>query len=97
MPGKRGAHSPEFKARVALEALSGRRSLAQLSSEYGVHPSQITAWTEELSARAPTLFAGDRQRLTGQSLEKAKASLQEQIERLQVEVDFLRKKSEPFR
>ena len=46
---KRKQHSAEFKARVAMAALSGEKSLAELSSEFGVHPTMISNWNQELS------------------------------------------------
>ena len=48
--------SAEFKAKVALAALSEAKTLAELSSEYGVHQTQITRWKQELIANAPDLF-----------------------------------------
>jgi putative transposase len=97
MPKKRRTHSPEFKARVAMEALRENKTLAQLASEYGVHTSQITKWKRALSSGARTLFSGDRQLLTEESIDRETAPLYEQIGRLQVEVDFLRKISQTFR
>ena len=93
MPRKRRRFTAEFKAKVAMEAVKEQHTLAELASEYGVHPSQITAWKKELKESAVAVFAGKRELLTDESVEKAKAPLYEQIGRLQVEVGFLRKKS----
>jgi transposase-like protein len=49
-------HSPDFKAKVALAAIRGDRTVAQLADQYGVHPSQITTWKEQLQASAPSVF-----------------------------------------
>ena len=49
-------HSPEFKAKVALAALKGDRTIAQLSDQHSVHVSQITAWKEQLQASAANVF-----------------------------------------
>lgn len=49
-------HSPAFKAKVALAALRGDRTIAQLSDQYGVHVSQITAWKEQLQMSAANVF-----------------------------------------
>jgi transposase len=49
-------HSPAFKAKVALSALRGDRTIAQLSDQHGVHVSQITAWKEQLQANAANVF-----------------------------------------
>ena len=54
---KRKQHSADFKARVAMAALSGEKSLAELSSEFGVHPTMISTWKQELIKRASELFA----------------------------------------
>ena len=50
-------HSPDFKAKVALAAIKGDRTIAQLSDQHGVHVSQITAWKEQLQASAANLFS----------------------------------------
>ena len=49
-------HSPDFKAKVALAALKGDKTIAQLSDQYGVHVSQITAWKDQLQASAASAF-----------------------------------------
>ena len=54
---KRKQHSAEFKARVAMAALSGEKTLAELSVEFGVHPTMISGWKQELVKRADELFA----------------------------------------
>ena len=96
MPRKRRRFTAEFKAKVALAAVKEHHTLAELASEYGVHPSQITAWKKELKGSAVAVFAGKRELLTDESVESAKAPLYEQIGRLQVEVGFLRKKLGPL-
>ncbi len=49
-------HSPDFKAKVALAAIRGDRTIAQLAEQHGVHPSQITAWKDQLQASAANVF-----------------------------------------
>jgi transposase len=96
MTRKRRRFTAEFKARVALAAIREDRTLAELASEFGVHASQIATWKRELKESSVAVFAGKRELLTDESVEKAKTPLYEQIGRLQVEVDFLRKKSGPL-
>jgi transposase-like protein len=50
---KRKQHSAEFKARVAMASLSGEKTLAELSAEFGVHPTMISNWKQELVSWAP--------------------------------------------
>ena len=88
---KRKKHSDEFKARVALEAVKGVRTLSELSSAYGLHPSVIAHWKRQLLDGAPTVFS----RAVGAGLrteEEISAPLYEEIGRLKMEVDFLKKK-----
>ena len=84
--------SNEFKAKVALEALKGEKTIAQLSSEYGGHASQINAWKQQVREKRPELF-GRSSGLDEQRREAEQDRLYQQIGRLQVEVDWLRKKS----
>jgi transposase len=53
---KRKQHSAEFEARVAMAALSGEKTLAELAADFGVHPTMISNWKQELVTRAGELF-----------------------------------------
>jgi len=89
----RKSYSAEFKAKVALEAVKGDRSLAELASRYEVHPTQIGQWRKSLLAGLPEVFSEKRRRKQ-QSDEDEKAHLYEEIGRLKVELDWLKKKSD---
>lgn len=88
--GKR--HSSEFKFKVALEAAKGSKTLAQLSSEFTLHSSQISEWKGRLMAEGPGIFnagAAHDQR----EQENLQTELYEQIGRLQMELEWLKKKA----
>ena len=59
---KRKQHSAQFKARVALEATKGQKTVNQLASEYGVHPTQISHWKRQLQEGVPEIFSSKRQK-----------------------------------
>ena len=92
MKQTRRKHSPAFKAKVALAALQGEETIAQLASRYQVHPSQIQSWKKTLSEGASGLFAAEQK-----SREKAKDAeidrLYRHIGQLKVERDFLAERS----
>ena len=85
-------HSAEFKARVALEALKGIKSMSELASEYEVHPNQISKWKKQALAELPGIFS-ERHKREEDNQEALKARLYQQIGQLQVELEWLKKKS----
>jgi len=85
--------SSEFKAKVVLEALQGEKTIAQLSSESGVHATQINSWKQHAREKLPELF-GRTGGMDTTRWEAEQDRLYQQMGRLQVEVDWLRKKSE---
>ena len=59
---RRKQHSAQFKAKVALEALKGQSTLNELASKYGVHPSQITRWKQQLEEGVQEIFSNGQQK-----------------------------------
>ena len=89
----RRQHSAAFKAKVAVAALRGDRTLSELASVYGVHPVQITQWKKRAMAALPEAFT-TRRRAADQDQAAVQAALYEEIGRLKVELDWLKKKHE---
>lgn len=91
MTKTRTVHSAGFKAKVALEASKGTHTLSELSSMFQVHPTVISHWKRQLLDGAPGVFnnGGNGK---AKSEEQLTSPLYEQIGRLKVEVDFLKKK-----
>lgn len=88
-------HSPEFKAKVALEALKGVKPLHALASEAGVHPVQIAQWKKRAQELVAEGFRERRKRDASQE-DKLKEELYKQIGQMKVELDWLKKKSGLF-
>lgn len=95
MKGKRKQHTPAFKAQVALAALKGDRTVNELASHYGVHPTLIHGWKKLLLDRAERVFSNGSNTTTADA-EVQKAELFEQIGRLKMELEWLKKKVAPF-
>jgi transposase-like protein len=87
----RRQHSAEFKAKVALEAIRGERTINELAAEYGVHPVQITQWKKVVLEEVSTLFSS-RRGAKAKEEDALKAALYQQIGQLKVELDWLKKK-----
>jgi putative transposase len=89
---QRKKHSPDFKAKVALEALKGLKTVNQIASETEVHPTQVTLWKKQISEAIPTIFAteqGSKQK----KQEDITGLLYQQIGQLKVELDWVKKKA----
>jgi len=93
--GMRRKHSAAFKAKVALEAIKNEKTLAQLSSQYEVHPNQISQWKKRFLAEMSGIFSGKQKKIEKDS-EALEAELYRQIGQLKVELDWLKKKSQIF-
>ena len=92
MTTTRKQYSPKFKARVAIEAIRGEKTLSQLGSQFKVHPIQIAKWRKSALEQLPELFVDGRTR-KGRNGEADSDALYEEIGRLKVELDWLKKKS----
>lgn len=90
MKRKRRNHSPGFKAKVALAALRGDRTLAELAEQFGVHPNQILDWKKRLLADAEQLFQNGSRR--GKDSQAEVKELHAKIGELTMERDFLSEK-----
>lgn len=88
---RRRQHSAELKARVALEAIQERRTLNEIASEHGVHPTQVSAWKRQAVESLTAFFEGDV-RVDGQEFKRQEGELFEQIGRLKMELEWLKKK-----
>ena len=85
---KRRTHSPEFKARVVMEAISGRKTIQEIAADHAIHPIQVSQWKRQLLDGASELFTrGKKSKDTGDSLAK-EAELFQQIGRLQMELEW---------
>ena len=93
MPEKRRRHSPDFKAKVATEALRGVKTQNEIAAEFGIHLLQVTAWKKQMLEGLPTLFGAKPDKSEAEH-EALVAQLYQQIGQLKVEVDWLKKKSE---
>jgi transposase len=91
MKKHRRKHSAEFKARVALEAIKGMKTLSEIAREYEIHPVMVGKWKNEMVDRLPELFEGNT---AGKSkdAEKEQEGLHRKLGQLTMEVDFLEKK-----
>ena len=88
---QRKVHSAGFKAKVALAAHKADRTVNQLAGQYDVHPTQIHAWKKQLLAGADQVFQNGSKAVTADA-EAEKAELFEQIGRLKMELEWLKKK-----
>jgi len=88
---QRKHHGGAFKARVAVEAIGGHKTVNEIASAYEIHPSQVAKWKAEALARLPEVLADGRQAKTQEDSE-TQARLYQEIGRLTMEVEYLKKK-----
>lgn len=90
--GKHRKFSAELKAKVAVEALKGQRTVQEIASSYTVHPTQVTSWKKQLLDFSSEAFSAGRLR-SDQFDEELKRELYAEIGKLKIELDWLQKKS----
>ena len=92
--GRRNFSSKQ-KSQIALEAVTGLRSISEISKEYNIHPNQISYWKKQLLENLPLIFENPRGPKTEANTELID-QLYRQIGKLQVEIEWLKKKYESF-
>ena len=95
MANKRKQYSNQFKFNVALEALKELQTINEIASAHSVHPSQVKTWKKQLLTEGATVFGRNVARIQQQQAIQ-EAELYEQIGRLKMELEWLKKKSAQF-
>ena len=90
MPRTRKNYAPSLKAKVAIEAIRGIKTAAQIAQTYEVHPNLVASWKKQALEQLPDIFAGQQ---TKHVDDAEKDELYQQIGRLKVELDFLKKRT----
>ncbi len=92
---QRKKYSAQFKAKVAIEAVKGNKTVNDIAGEYGVHPTQIQQWKKQLLEELPNILSRKRASKAKET-EELTAQLYQQIGQLKVELDWVKKKSGYF-
>jgi transposase-like protein len=92
MTATRTTFSPDYKAKVALAAIKGELTVSEISSNYGVHGTQVTKWKKQAMDELNQVFSDKREK-KDKSQEQLIDELYKQIGQLKVELDWLKKKS----
>lgn len=96
MTAQRKRYSPEFKARVAIEAIREQATANEIASRHGVHPVQVAQWKKLALQQLPSAFSSRSERVLQEKLledEELRSRLYQEIGQLKVELDFLKKKT----
>jgi len=95
MTKKRRRFSSEFKFRVALEAAKGQQTISELASKHSLHPNQVSQWKRQLLESGADVFSqnGNKEQREQQAVQ---TELYEQIGRLKMELEWVKKKSAQF-
>ncbi len=88
---RRKKHSKELKARIALDAIKGQKTMSELALEYGVHANQISRWKKQLLDAAPDAFNWGKDK-EAEKKEVERDRLYKKVGQLQIEVDWLKKR-----
>lgn len=96
MKVKKTKHTAKFKAKLALEALKGERTIQDLASKNALHPTQITRWKKQLELGIDDIFDSKKKKDGVKKYEAKEAELFEEIGRLKYELDWLKKKAAKF-
>lgn len=91
----RKVYKPEFKAKVALEAVRGKLTINQIAKQFEIHPNQISNWKKHFLESLPQIFDNSK-KLSTEPNEELTNQLYQQIGQLKVELDWLKKKSSLF-
>jgi len=94
---KRRTHSPEFKARVAMEAISGRKTIQEIAADHAIHPIQVSQWKRQLLDGASELLTRGKKGKDKEEGQVKEAELFQQIGRLQMVLEWLKKVSAALR
>ena len=89
---KRRTHSSEFKVKVAMEAIIGRKTLQEIAVDHAVHPIQVSQWKKQLLEGASDLFTRGKKTNDKNEGQAKEAELFQQIGKLQMELEWLKKK-----
>lgn len=95
MTEKRRQFTSQFKFKVALEAIKELKTVSEVASQYSVHPTQVRKWRKQLMTEGPAVFGNNITRQL-QEHEAREAELFEQIGRLKMELEWLKKKATQF-
>ena len=96
MPKKRKVHGPEFKAKVALEAIKGLNPIHQIAREYEINPNLVSKWKKQLMSQSPQIFQHGESKAVDEDQKLKEQKLYEEIGRMKVDLDFMKKKASLF-
>lgn len=93
MKAKRRRHDPEFKARVALEAIKGVKPIQQIAKDFEIHPVQVSEWKKVMAEGAAGVFGPGARKTEEEDFDRERSQLHAKIGEQAVVIDFLTKKS----